>query len=111
MRSCRLGSANAERDLLSSPSSRQMFPSGEPLDESSPLLWVRGNGDFVVDISSYSSNDRSAEDVEVGDKAGTARYPARRRGEAALGRGRGDGGSLAQLNTEGRVGGVQRFGR
>lgn len=83
--SCRLGSANAERDLLSSPSSRQMFPSGEPLDESSPLLWVRGNGDFVVDISSYSSNDRSAEDVEVGDKAGDCTISCKKEGRSGAG--------------------------
>lgn len=64
-----MGRANADRDLLSSPSSLQIFPSGEFVAESS-LLLVRGNVGFVDERSSNSSNDRSAEDVDVGDRVG-----------------------------------------
>lgn len=67
-----LGSENTERVFVSSPSIFQMFDNF--MDIESPLVCRERDVAEVregdTEASSYSSNDKSAEDVEDGDRLG-----------------------------------------
>jgi len=81
------GSGNARRDLLSSPSKRQILDTGAFISE--PLSpRTRGKGALVAGASSYSSmEERSTDelDVDVGDNAGDWTISCKKEGSRGAG--------------------------
>lgn len=102
-----LGSGNTERDLLSSPSSRQIFEIGECISDEPLSSRARGNMERGEVVSSYSSmEDRSAEDVvvEVGERAGDWTISCRKEGRSGAGACTDTDGKLKSLLLEGILG-------
>lgn len=69
--------------MLSSPSNRQIFARGDVFTESAPVENVERVDDGR--LSSYSSNDRSADDVDAGDSVGDCTMSCRNDGSSGVG--------------------------